>query len=36
MCEDDTWNVKENNGISNFGFFTSNKVKNLEENSFSG
>lgn len=33
MCEEDTWNVKD--GRSDFGSFTSNKVKNLEEKNFS-
>lgn len=35
MCEEDTWNVKEKDGRSYFGSFSSNKVKNIEEKSFS-
>lgn len=35
MYEEDTWNVKEKDGRSDFGSFTSNKLKNLEEKNFS-
>ena len=34
MCEEDTWNVKERDGRSDFGSFSSNKVKNLEGKNF--
>lgn len=35
MCEEDTWNVKEKDGKSDFGSFTSNKVKHIEGKNFS-